>query len=146
MSVVANLPITAVEGHYRKTPYTKQNPLPSGSAITRQRNPCSRKSSTGSRRPPKVSIWAVACSMSSTRMSRWRRFLRVFGSGTRWAFVNNPGLMTKESAFKMALWYSPGCKIIVLSTAYVNRSTFQYPEKRVQRCARLLRSLSTSPM
>jgi hypothetical protein len=32
----------------------------------------------------------------------------------------------------MALWYSPGCKILVLSTAYVNISTFQYPEKRVQ--------------
>jgi hypothetical protein len=46
----------------------------------------------------------------------------------------------------LALWYSPGCKIIVLSTTYVNRLTFQYPEKRVQRCARLLRSHSTSPM
>jgi len=45
-----------------------------------------------------------------------------------------------------ALWYSPECKIIVLSTTYVNRLTFQYPEKRVQRCARLLRSHSTSPM
>ena len=31
----------------------------------------------------------------------------------------------------MALWYSPGCKIIVLSTVYVNISTFQHPEKRV---------------
>jgi hypothetical protein len=31
----------------------------------------------------------------------------------------------------LALWYSPGCKIIVLSTAYVNISTFQHPEKRV---------------
>src|SRR5262245_50756554 len=46
----------------------------------------------------------------------------------------------------LALWYSPGCKILVLSTAYVNISTFQYPEKRVQWCARLLRSYSTSPM
>jgi len=47
---------------------------------------------------------------------------------------------------ELALWYSPGYKIIVLSTTYVNRLTFQYPEKRVQRCARLLRSHSTSPM
>jgi len=31
----------------------------------------------------------------------------------------------------LALWYSPGCKIIVLSTVYVNISTFQHPEKRV---------------
>jgi hypothetical protein len=46
----------------------------------------------------------------------------------------------------LALWYSPEYKIIVLSTTYVNRLTFQYPEKRVQRCARLLRSHSTSPM
>src|SRR5206468_5799942 len=45
---------------------------------------------------------------------------------------------------KKALWYSPGRKIIVLSATYVNRLTFQYPEKRVQRCARLLRSHSTS--
>jgi transposase len=28
-----------------------------------------------------------------------------------------------------ALWYSPGCKIIVLSPTYVNRLTFQHPEK-----------------
>ena len=46
----------------------------------------------------------------------------------------------------LALWYSPWCKIIVLSATYVNRWTLQYPEKRVQRCARLLRSHSTFPM
>ena len=49
-------------------------------------------------------------------------------------------------ALVLALWYSPGCKIIALSTAYVNRSTFHYSEKRVQRCARPLRFLSTSLM
>ena len=46
----------------------------------------------------------------------------------------------------MALWYSPECKIIVLSNTYLNISTFQHPEKRVQRCARPLRFHSTSPM
>jgi len=58
-------------------------------------------------------------------------------------FWNAYGLLSSSIE---ALWYSPEYKIIVLSTTYVNRLTLQYPEKRVQRCARLLRSHSTSPM
>jgi hypothetical protein len=51
-----------------------------------------------------------------------------------------------ECLFAEALWYSPECKIVVLSNTYLNISTFQHPEKRVQRCARPLRFHSTSPM
>src|SRR5438105_10908093 len=46
----------------------------------------------------------------------------------------------------LALWYFPGCKIIVLSTSYVNISASHHTKKRVQRCARPLRFHSTSPM
>ena len=57
-----------------------------------------------------------------------------------------PRVRLGTSVIILALWYSPECKIIVLSNAYLNISTFQHPEKRVQRCARPLRFHSTSPM
>src|SRR5262249_46949661 len=60
--------------------------------------------------------------------------------------ARNPMLSPPCYRTKLALWYSPECKIIVLSITYVNLSTFQHPEKRVRQCARPLRSHSISLM
>ena len=46
----------------------------------------------------------------------------------------------------LALWYFPECRNDVLSTGYVNLTSLQPSERRVQRCARPLKFHSTSPM
>ena len=62
--------------------WTRQNSFPSGSAITRQWNPCSLKSSEGSRVPPRLSTRTVAASMDLH--IEVEAVLRGPGSGTRW--------------------------------------------------------------
>ena len=69
---------------------------------------------------------------AKTGVQRWRYTPEVPAGVEQFACcdVNNRGVAYANGKV-LALWYSPGYKIIVLSTAYVNISTFQHPEKRV---------------
>ena len=87
----------------------------------------------------RVDVYTFIGRMIQHSFAKGFKRLRYYGVQATTTFVKIKDMIR-------ALWYSPECKIIVLSTTYVNILTFQYSEKRVQRCARPLRFHSTSPM
>jgi hypothetical protein len=104
-------------------------------------------------------IWVLALAFSAWGQLCWagqHYFVRLDGNDQHsglsparaWRSIDrlNRHVFTRGDTVYLALWYSPECKIIVLSITYVNISTFQHPEKRVRQCARPLRSHSISLM